>query len=168
MRGKFIREALMCLTIPPPPPGVNTAVVDQPTNVPMTRRQKLEVHMTNDSCAACHKYMDPLGFPLENFDAIGKYRTTDNGLPVDPTGSFDGVAVADANGLGVAASQSVTVAQCLVRKYYAYAVGHEERDVDGSVLNTLATAFKASGFKMRDLILAVVTNDAFSVVAPQP
>ena len=168
LRGKFIRESLMCLTIPPPPPGVNTAVVDQPTNVPMTRRQKLEVHMTNDGCAACHKYMDPLGFPLENFDAIGKYRTTDNGLPVDPSGSFDGVAVADANGLGVAASQSVTVAQCLVRKYYAYAVGHEERDVDGSVLNTLATAFKASGFKMRDLILAVATNDAFSVVAPQP
>ena len=168
LRGKFIRESLMCLTIPPPPPGVNTAVVDQPTTVPMTRRQKLEAHMTNDGCAACHKYMDPLGFPLENFDAIGKYRTTDNGLPVDPTGSFDGVAVADANGLGVAASQSVTVAQCLVRKYYAYAVGHEERDVDGSVLNTLATAFKASGFKMRDLILAVATNDAFSVVAPQP
>ena len=168
LRGKFIRESLMCLTIPPPPPGVNTAVVDQPTNVPMTRRQKLEAHMTNDGCAACHKYMDPLGFPLENFDAIGKYRTTDNGLPVDPSGSFDGVAVADANGLGVAASQSVTVAQCLVRKYYAYAVGHEERDVDGSVLNTLATAFKASGFKMRDLILAVATNDAFSVVAPQP
>jgi len=110
----------------------------------------------------------PAGVPAENFDAIGKYRTTDNGLPVDPTGSFDGVAVADANGLGVAASQSVTVAQCLVRKYYAYAVGHEERDVDGSVLNALATAFKASGFKLRDLILAVVTNDAFSVVAPQP
>jgi hypothetical protein len=168
LRGKFIRESLMCLTIPPPPPGVNTAVVDQPTDVPMTRRQKLQAHMTNDSCAACHKYMDPLGFPLENFDAIGKYRTTDNGLPVDPSGDFDGVAVADANGLGVAASQSVTVAQCLVRKYYAYAVGHEERDVDGSVLNTLATAFKASGFKMRDLILAAVTNDAFSVVAPQP
>ena len=168
LRGKFIREALMCLEIPPPPPGVNTAVVDQPTNVPMTRRQKLEVHIINDGCAACHKYMDPLGFPLENFDAVGKYRTTDNGLPVDASGSFDSVPVADANDLGVAASQSVTVAQCLVRKYYAYAVGHAERDVDGSALNTLATAFKASGFKMRDLILAVVTNDAFSLVAPQP
>ena len=168
LRGKFIREALMCLTIPPPPPDVNTAVVDLPTDVPMTRRQRLEVHMTNDSCAACHKYMDPLGFPLENFDAIGKYRTTDNGLPVDASGSFDGVTVADANGLGVAASQSVTVAQCLVRKYYTYAVGHEERSVDGSVLNALATAFKASGFKLRDLVLAVVTNDAFAIVAPQP
>jgi hypothetical protein len=168
LRGKFIREALMCLTIPPPPPGVNTAVVDQPTDKPMTRRQKLQAHVNDDSCALCHMNMDPLGFPLENFDAIGKYRTTDNGLPVDPTGSFDGVPVLDANGLGVAAGQSVTVAQCLVRKYYAYAVGHEERSVDGSVLNAVATAFKASGFKMRDLILAIVTNDAFSLVAPQP
>jgi hypothetical protein len=169
LRGKFIRESLMCLTIPPPPAGVNTAVVDQPTDVPMTKRQRLEkVHQTADGCKTCHALMDPLGFPLENFDAIGKYRTTDNGLPVDPSGSFDGVAVADANGLGVAASQSVTVAQCLIRKYYTYAVGHEERGVDGSVLNTLATAFKGSGFKMRDLILAVVTHDAFSTAAPQP
>jgi hypothetical protein len=89
-------------------------------------------------------------------------------LPVDASGSFDGVDVADANGLGAAASQSVTVAQCLVRKYYTYAVGHDERAADGSVLNAVASAFKASGFKMRDLVLAVVTNEAFSVVAPQP
>jgi hypothetical protein len=168
LRGKFIRESLMCLTIPPPPPGVNTGMIDEPTDVPMTKRQKLEAHRTNPSCAGCHGLMDPLGLPLENFDAIGKYRTTDNGLPIDPTSDFDGQAVADARGLGVAASQSVTVAQCLVRKYYAYAVGHAERDVDGSVLNTLAAAFNASGFKLRDLILAVVTNDAFSTVAPQP
>jgi hypothetical protein len=168
LRGKFIRESLMCLTIPPPPPGVNTGMIDEPTDVPMTKRQKLEAHRTNPSCAGCHGLMDPLGLPLENFDAIGKYRTTDNGLPIDPTSDFDGQPVADARGLGVAASQSVTVAQCLVRKYYAYAVGHAERDVDGSVLNTLAAAFNASGFKLRDLILAVVTNDAFATVAPQP
>ena len=168
LRGKFIREALMCLSVPPPPPGVNTAAVDQPTDVPMTKRQRLEAHRSAPACATCHALMDPLGLPLESYDAIGKYRTTDNGLPVDPTSTFDGKSVADSRGLGVAASQSVTVAQCLVRKYYGYAVGHAERDVDGSVLNTLATAFSASGFKLRDLILAVVTNDAFSTVAPQP
>jgi hypothetical protein len=168
LRGKFMRESLMCLTVPPPPPGVNQGAVDQPTDTPMTRRQRLEMHRAAASCAGCHGLMDPLGLPLESFDAMGAYRTTDNGLPVDPSGSFDGQAVADSRALGVVASQSVTVAQCLVRKYYAYAVGHEERDVDGSVLNTVATAFKASGFKMRDLILAVVTNDAFSTVAPQP
>jgi len=112
--------------------------------------------------------MDPLGLPLETFDAIGKYRTTENGLMIDPSGTFDGVDVADSHALGAAASQSVAVAQCLVRKYYGYSMGYKERDVDGSVLNTLAAAFNSSGHKMRDLILAVVTHDAFSTVAPQP
>jgi hypothetical protein len=168
LRGKFIREALTCQAVPPPPPGVNLSAVDQPTTVPMTKRQRLEAHRASPACAACHAQMDPLGLPLESFDAIGKYRTTDNGLPVDPTSTFDGQPVADSRALGVAASQSMTVAKCLVRRYYSYALGYSEREVDGSVLNTLEAAFNASGFKMRDLIVAVVTNDAFSSVAPQP
>jgi len=168
LRGKFIRESLLCQTVPPPPPGVNLAAVDAPTDTPMTKRQRLEIHRAAASCAGCHALMDPLGLPLESFDAIGKYRTTDNGLPVDPTSTFDGQDIADSLGLGMSASQSVSVAQCLVRKFYAYAVGHEERDVDGSVLNALAKEFNASGFDMRDLILAVVTSDAFATVAPQP
>ena len=65
--------------------------------------------------------MDPLGLPLETFDAIGRYRTTDHGLPIDPSGDFDGQPVADARGLGQAAGASLAVARCLVRKYYAYA-----------------------------------------------
>ena len=168
LRGKFIREALTCQAVPPPPPGVNTAAVDQPTGTPMTKRQRLELHRAAPACAACHALMDPLGLPLESFDAVGKYRTTDNTLPVDPTSTFDGQPVADSRALGVAASQSMTVAKCLVRRYYSYALGYPERDVDGSVLNTLESTFNGSGFKMRDLILAVVTNDAFSSVAPQP
>jgi len=168
LRGKFIRESLMCGKVPPPPGDVNTAAVDLPTDKPMTRRQRLELHRSQASCAGCHGLMDPLGLPLESFDAVGKYRTTDNGLPVDPSGMFDGKDVANARELGVVASQSVSVAQCFVRSYYSYAVGHEEREEDGSVLNALATSFKAGNFKMRDLVLAVVTHDAFSSVAPQP
>ena len=85
-----------------------------------------------------------------------------------PTGDFDGQPVADARALGQVAGSSVAVAQCLVRKYYSYAVGHEERVEDRSVLNTLAASFQASGYKFRELILDVVTNDAFTSVAPQP
>jgi hypothetical protein len=168
LRGKFIREALTCQAVPPPPPGVNVTAVDQVTSVPTTKRQRLEEHRASPGCASCHALMDPFGLPLENFDAIGKYRTMDNGLPVDPTSTFDGQPIADSRALGVAASQSMTVTKCLVRKYYSYAVGYPERDVDGSVLNALESAFNASGFKMRDLIVAIVTNDAFSSVAPQP
>jgi hypothetical protein len=168
LRGKFIREALTCRTVPPPPPDVNTSLPDPPANAPMTKRQRLERHRTDPACANCHSKMDPLGLPLETFDAIGKYRTTDHGLIIDPSGEFDGKPVADARGLGAAASASAIVAQCFVRKFYTYAVGHEERSVDGSVLNTLFDSFEASGYSFRDLILDVVTHDAFSSVAPQP
>ena len=168
LRGKFIREALTCRTIPPPPPDVNTSLPDPTADKPMTTRQRLEAHRTEPACANCHSKMDPLGLPLETFDAIGRHRTTDHGLAIDPSGDFDGVPVADARGLGAAASASATVAQCFVRKFYTYAVGHEERSVDGSVLNALFDSFQASGYSFRDLILDVVSHDAFSSVAPQP
>jgi hypothetical protein len=168
LRGKFIREALMCLTVPPPPPDVNTSLPDPPPDMPMTKRQRLELHRTADACKACHSLMDPMGLPLENFDGIGKYRTTDHGLAIDASGALDGQMVADARGLGVAASTSTTIAHCFVRRFYTYAVGHAESSVDGSVLNTLATSFQANGYKLRELILDVVTSDAFSSVAPQP
>jgi hypothetical protein len=168
LRGKFIREALMCLVVPPPPGNVNVSLPDPPADMPMTKRQRLEQHRVNDACKGCHGLMDPMGLPLENFDAIGKYRTTDHGLPIDPSGELDGQPVADAKAMGVAASTSITFAHCFVRRFYSYAVGHEERPADGSVLNTLASSFQASGFKMRELILDVVSHDAFSSVAAQP
>jgi hypothetical protein len=168
LRGKFMREALLCTPIDPPPGDVDIVLEDPPADQPLTRRQQLELHRTNATCAGCHSLMDPLGLPLETFDAIGRYRTTDRGLPIDPSGDFDGQPVADARELGFAVAGSTAVAQCLVRKYYAYASGHEERAVDGTVVNALATSFQASGFKLRDLILEVVTHEAFSLVAPQP
>jgi len=168
LRGRFIRESVLCMPIPSPPGDIDIVLEDPPASMPMTKRQRLEMHRTETRCASCHQYMDPLGLPLETFDAIGRYRTTDHGLPIDPSGDFNGQAVADARGLGQAAGASLAVARCLVRKYYAYATGHEERTADYGVLNTLADSFQASGYKLRDLILDVVTSDAFTAVAPQP
>ena len=65
-------------------------------------------------------------------------------------------------------SASTQMANCLVRRYYSYAVGHEERDVDGTVVNALAASFQMSGFKLRQLVLDTVAHQAFSSVAPQP
>jgi hypothetical protein len=168
LRGKFMREALLCTHIQPPPGNVDTVLDDPPPDMPMTKRQRLEQHRNDDTCAGCHSMMDPLGLPLELFDAIGRYRTTELGLTIDPSGEFEEVPVADARELEVAVGSSAAVAQCIVRKYYSYALGYVERDVDGSVVNSLAASFQASGFKLRDLVLDVVTHDAFSAVAPQP
>jgi hypothetical protein len=168
LRGKFIREWLMCKAVPPPPGNVNFMLADPPADMPMTKRQRLEAHRANPTCAGCHGLMDPMGLPLEAFDAIGAYRTMDRGLPIDPSGAVDGVAVADARAMGNAFAQNKSVANCMVRRFYAYAVGHDERDVDGSVVNSLAASFESSGYQLRDLVVATVTHDAFSSVAPQP
>jgi hypothetical protein len=100
LRGKFIREALMCLEIPPPPPGVQhrcrrSADERADDEAPEARGAHHQRRVRRMS--SVH---GPVGVPAENFDAVGKYRTTDNGLPVDASGSFDGVPVADANDLG--------------------------------------------------------------------
>ncbi|WP_437707148.1 DUF1592 domain-containing protein [Sorangium sp. So ce448] len=168
LRGKFMRDALMCTPIPPPPGDVALELPEPPADKPLTKRQRLEIHRTEPACAGCHSYMDPLGLPLETFDAIGRFRTTDHGLPIDPSGEFDGVPVADARALGMTLSSDASVAECLVRKYYTYAAGHEERKVDKRVLNALTASFEGSGYRLRELVLDVVTNDAFSSVAPQP
>jgi hypothetical protein len=168
LRGKFIRDALMCKPIPPPPGDVTAMLEEPPADTPMTKRQRLELHRSNPTCAGCHGLMDPLGLPLETFDAIGRYRTTDHGLPIDSSGDVDGQPVTDARAMALAMSESAAVASCLVRKYYTYAVGHQEREVDGSVLSALAASFAGSGHQLRQLVLDTVSHDAFSSVAPQP
>jgi hypothetical protein len=112
--------------------------------------------------------MDPIGLPLENFDAIGRYRTTEGPLTIDPSGDVDGVPVANAHAMGEVMAQSKPIAACMVRRFHAYAMGHDERDVDGTVVNDLITSFETSGYQLRDLVVATVTHDAFSAVAPQP
>lgn len=168
LRGKFIRAALLCTPVSPPPGDVSFELEDAPTDRPLTKRERLELHRSKPACAGCHSLMDPLGLPFENFDAIGRYRTMDNGLPVDASGEFEGQPVANASEFGLAIGASREVAECLVRQYYTYAVGHVERDVDRSVVDALFSAFESSGFKLRDLVLDVVTSEAFSVTAPQP
>jgi hypothetical protein len=167
LRGKFIREAFLCMPVQPPPGNIDTVLEEPPADMPMTKRQQLEQHRTNPACSGCHSLMDPLGLPFETFDAIGRYRTMERGLTIDPSGEFETQAVGNAREFGAAIGASRTVAQCFARKFHSYAMGHKERDVDGSVVNALADSFQASGFKLRQLVLDVVTHQAFSSVAPQ-
>lgn len=166
LRGKFIREALLCEHVSPPPEAVALEIPESINGVPSTKRDRLALHRSSPGCAGCHALMDPLGLPLETYDAIGRYRTTEQGLPIDSSGEFDGVPVADATELGVVTSESDKVAECIVRKFYSYAVGHEERDVDATVIDALTTSFAESGHHLRSLVRALVTNDAFTSVAP--
>ncbi len=165
-RGKFIRQILLCQTIPDPPANVNLMLPDPPAGVVLTKRQKLTNHEAVASCAACHKLMDPLGLTLENFDAIGGLRTTDQGLAIDVSGNLDGTAFNGPVELGqVLASQPAT-ADCLVRNFYRYGTGHVETASEQPVLDALKAQFRSGGYHVRDLLLAIVTSDGFRYVAP--
>lgn len=165
LRGKFIRETMLCETIPLPPPNVSTVLPDLPAGVLYTKRQRLTMHESTPSCAQCHKMMDPLGLPLENFDAIGKYRATDQGQPIDVSGNIDGTAFNGPVELGRVLAATPQVAACLVRNVYRYASGHVERATEQPVLDALTSSFRGGGYRLRDLIRDIVASDGFRFVA---
>lgn len=161
-RGRFIRQSVLCQEIPPPPPGVNTTLPATDPGTPQTLRQRLEsLHLQDRTCAGCHLRMDPLGFGLENFDAIGAYRTTENGLPIDPRGTLDGNKFNSARELAALVRDHPSLTQCLARRVYRYATGHLEGDAELPAVNAIARAFEGSGFRFQELIVALVTNDGF-------
>ncbi|MEQ8277268.1 MAG: DUF1592 domain-containing protein [Deltaproteobacteria bacterium] len=163
LRGRFVRQSLLCQDIPAPPPTVNTTIPAQDPNVgPETLRQRLErLHLAEPTCAGCHNRMDPLGFALEAFDAIGAYRTTDNGIAVDTRGSLDGLPFKDAKGLGGILRERREVAACMAQMTYRYASGHLETRGEVAVLYELADAFEASDFSFTELVVAIVRSDGF-------
>ena len=123
LRGLFVRRRLLCRDIPPPPPSVSTQL---PTSVEgrlVTSRELVAVHQASESCAGCHRYMDPIGLGLEQFDEIGAHRLQQNALPIDPTGNLDGVDFDDAVGLGAALADHPGLGRCMASRLYAFAAG---------------------------------------------
>src|SRR5205085_10683572 len=123
---------------------VSPVLADDAASLPMTKRQKLAKHREKGTtCAGCHSLMDPLGLPLENCDAIGAYRETDQGLPIDVSGDHAGVAFSGPVEVGKLLIQDQKVAACLVRNLYRYETGQREAGPQEPVLSALATSFEA-------------------------
>jgi hypothetical protein len=165
-RGKFIREVILCQRIPSAPAGVDMEFKDPPAGTTYTKRQQLMVHQTLESCANCHQFMDPLGLTLENFDAIGKYRTTDRGQAIDVSGNLDGMAFSGPIELGRALAAQPEAADCLVQHMYRYGTGHVEASTEKPVIDSLKSSFRAGGYHLRDLMRDIVASDGFRFVAP--
>jgi hypothetical protein len=163
-RGKFVAINLLCKSIPEPPPGVPP--LPAVTGGTATVRQTLEMHRTAASCSVCHSIMDPIGFGMETFDGAGQYRTTDNTLPIDATGTLDGVSFNGLAELGAAVQKDAVAGPCLVSKLYTFAEGRTLSSHDAGALDALAATFAKSGNHVDQLMLDVVTNDAFRYVTP--
>jgi len=108
LRGKWLLNNIFGLPVPPPPPGVDTNLDAKPGAAKLSMRERLAQHRQNPSCNSCHSVIDPLGFALENFDAIGGWRTVDeSGKPVDASGAtVSGAKIEGLSGLRAAASRS--------------------------------------------------------------
>ncbi len=166
LRGKFVREALMCQGISAPPNDVDTSLPPPADNAtPRTTRQRIADHMTQERCASCHSTMDPIGFALEAFDGAGRLRTQEVGLPIDDTGDLDGTAVQGAIGLGARLKDDATVPGCLVRNLFRHATGHIEEVGEDPSLDLVTNAFEDSGYRVQDALRAIVLSDAFRYVA---
>ncbi|MDI1446947.1 DUF1592 domain-containing protein [Polyangium sp. 6x1] len=163
-RGKFVRERLLCQILPPPP---NNAAFNAPDVRPdATTRERFAEHSENPACAGCHVKMDPVGFGFEHYDGIGLYRDTDQGLPVDDSGElvdtrgidgpFEGVVE-----LGQRLAQSEEARQCVATQWFRFAYGRVEGEDDRCSMSEIQQAFAASGFNVKELLVALTQTDAF-------
>ena len=157
-RGVFLLETFLCLTPPPPPDGVNTMLVNDPTK---TRRAQLEAHRSDPKCSGCHGLFDPLGLALEHLDPIGQYRATDNGIAIDATGSLDGVNFDGAMQLGAAFRGNQRAMTCMMSNFYRSANGRMEAAADSAQIDKLTQTLTAKGYVWRDLVAEFVASDAF-------
>jgi len=166
LRGKFVREKLLCEPIPPPPPDVITALPEEvPGSEPKTMKEKLIQHQQDPQCAYCHKLMDNIGLAFEQFDAVGAFRTVDNGLAIDTSTSTEDLgAFSSPEELGTRLRENPKVAMCLVKNLYRNALGHVETKGEIDAVNQIAFAFADSGFRVQDLLIEMVASPAFRIV----
>jgi hypothetical protein len=160
LRGKFVREKLLCVTIPPPPVNLNTAL-PEPTESAKTLRERVKIHFTNPGCAGCHSMTDPIGLGLENFDGIGRERTKENGVVIDPTGKLDGVDFDGPISLARAIHDHPRFAPCITRKVYQFATGTTPEPAEEPTLSALNERFAAAGHRLKPLLAAIATSPAF-------
>jgi hypothetical protein len=162
LRGKAIRELLLCQTVPMPPANVNFSIVQDTGNPKYrTARDRLTAHRTDAVCAGCHKIMDPIGLALENFDGAGQYRTSENGAPIDASGELDGKMFKDAAGLGQAMHDDPAAVSCLVGDAYRYAAGRDVQPGEMGFTFWLKDRFAADGYQLPALLRRIALSDAF-------
>ncbi len=168
LRGKAVREHLMCFAVPPPPPDVDFSIVRDTSNPNYkTVRQRLTAHRTNPTCAGCHTLTDPIGLTLEVFDASGVYRTTENGAPIDTSGYFSGSDYEGIEEFVGILKNDPQVTSCVVNRVFSYGTARLPGSVERAWLNATDAELRESGMTWRRLISRIALHPDFYTVANQ-
>lgn len=167
-RGLLVRRQLLCQDVPPPPPSALERIANQPVDeldAAHTTRQKFAAHVNEPSCKGCHQSFDPIGFGLENMDGIGRFRTTEHGLPVDSHGELTGT---DVDGpfegpaqLSSKLAESQQVAACMASHFFEFALARPAAADDACVVDAWTRNFVTGGQHIEDLVLGYVTHPSF-------
>ncbi len=178
-RGLFVREQFLCQHVPDPPPGVNSNLPPVSESKPQTNRDRLAAHLTNPSCASCHRLIDPIGFGLEKFDAVGAHRdkllltfrpgrkekkeTTTALLDLDTSGEIAGIPNSGFHSpkeLGRVLAGSSECQQCVVKQLFRFAFGRMEGIADRPLIASAFDRFRNSQFRFKELMIALATAQA--------
>jgi Protein of unknown function (DUF1592)/Protein of unknown function (DUF1588)/Protein of unknown function (DUF1585)/Protein of unknown function (DUF1587)/Protein of unknown function (DUF1595)/Planctomycete cytochrome C len=164
IRGKWILENILG-TPPPPPPANVPALKDNTVSSALSVRERLAEHRANPACAGCHKLMDPVGFALENYDAVGRWRTVEEGRPVDATGGLpDGSRFEGAAGLEDALLKRPELfVGALAEKLLTFAIGRGVEPYDAPAVRKIVREARAADYRFSSLILAVATSTPFQL-----
>ena len=166
-RGIFVVDRLLCAPPIPPPADVDTSVVTSEV-AGGTNRDRYIAHSEDPACAGCHDNFDPVGFGFEHYDAVGRFRQADNGIPVDASGAFTigdlaGASFDGAVEMSELLAGSLTARDCVVVQWYRYAHGRSELPEDAAGLDLLQASFGDQG-NLVELLVDIVVDDAFRTV----
>ena len=164
IRGKWILENLLG-TPPPPPPANVPALKDNTVSSSLSVRERLAEHRRNIACAGCHKLMDPVGFSLENFDAVGRWRTFEEGRPIDATGGLpDGSEFEGVTGLEQALLKRPELfVGTLAEKLLTFALGRVVEHNDAPAIRKIVRDARAKDYRFSSLILGIATSTPFQM-----
>ncbi len=178
-RGLFVRNQFLGHEVPAPPPGVNTSLPELSVDAPQTNRQRLAVHLNSESCASCHRLIDPIGLGFEQYNPVGAFEekmvlrsgggrrggpTTTVELAVDTSAHIQGMensAFSTPKELGRILAESKSCQRCIVKQMFRYAFGREESKNDQPAIDEILETFRDSGFRFRELMVAMVTSELF-------
>jgi hypothetical protein len=148
LRGVWVQARLRCHELPPPPPDVETDLPDGTDDTDMTLREILEQHRENPTCAGCHAQVDPIGLALENYDAVGAFRTTDRGQDIDASVELEGVTLDGLPQLAGYIADDPAFGTCIVKQLYRFTTGHHEAADEMPAIEALAEDLVEDEFDM--------------------
>ena len=157
-RGLAVLDRFLCREIAPPPPDIPDVPADVET---VTNRDRYAAHTSDPGCAGCHNQIDPIGFTFENFDAIGAYRTHDNGQTVDATGVVLDQAVDGAAELSAVLADSDELVQCATTQWLRFTRGHDLAGGESCSRDAIVSRLPTGGGTVQDLLVAIVRSDLF-------